>query len=242
MKVQFLWRVDGRQALLCLSDILYEPREGLARIKSRTGWWWVPLSLIVVVTVTVWVYYYATVDLGWYVDQIIHENDGLSLAQQSAVQQSVHRSQLVWAALFKGTAAIFFWYAVQALYLFLASKVAGFEVQSYTAWFGFVAWTSLPSILTPIAACLAYLTAGTHEIFETSIDVTGLATLLGNELPDRWYSVVATVHVTDFWVLGLMIYGITVWTKLSVVKSGCLILIPYVLVYGIWAAIIAIQG
>ncbi|HVA55997.1 MAG TPA: YIP1 family protein [Gammaproteobacteria bacterium] len=221
-------------ALACLGNIFVEPKKALQDIRPHTAWLWYPLVITIALTVAFIVWYYATVDIDWLANQTIAAmGDKYSGDQLEQIRQNFTRSRfLIGGAVFVPISIIVL-NLLQALYLFLVSKIGGYEEQSYGKWFSFSVWTSFPIILSTIASGIAYLFAS-HQTSYYSLDVTSLNTLvfhlpMGNHL----MGVAASVHITTFWVLGLMSIGFAQWTKQSLGKSTVIVLAPWVIIYAL---------
>jgi hypothetical protein len=88
-------------------------------------------------------------------------------------------------------------------------------------------------VLAYIAAAITYLFASTQTSFYTA-DITSLNTLLFHlPMSNHLMGVAASVHLTTFWVLGLMSVGFAQWNKQSLGKSVVIVLAPWVIIYGL---------
>ena len=123
---------------------------------------------------------------------------------------------------------------LQALYLFFVAKIGGYEPQTYGKWLSFSIWTSFPNVLATLAAALAYLFSSAQTSYYT-VDVTSLNTLLFRlPLSHPLAGIAASVHLTTFWTLGLMIVGLSLWSKKSLGKASVIVLAPWVVIYALW--------
>lgn len=219
-----------------LIDIFLEPRKTLQDVRQHTGWLWWPLLLTFGLVVLSLVYYYGTAD--WDVirqqqaDAMSHYN--LTRDQIEKALAGLTRGKIIIQGSI-GVVIIFgLIYLIQALYLFLAAKVVGAEVQGFGSWFSFTAWTYFPAFLGSLATLGAMLAYGKQATF-TSVDVTSLNTLIFKLPMDHsWFNMANSVHLALFWTFALMAIGFSAWSKSSLRKSVAIVTAPYVLIYGIW--------
>ncbi|MHB8404256.1 MAG: YIP1 family protein [Gammaproteobacteria bacterium] len=222
-------------ALACLGNIFVEPKKALQDIQSHTVWFWYPLIITIVLTVAFIVWYYATVDIGWLANQMTAVMAGkYNHGQLDMIRRGFTRSRFLIGSAVGVPLFLIIVYLLQALYFFLVSKVGGYEQQSYGKWFSFSVWTSFPNIIGPVASGIAYVFANPQTSYY-ALDVTSLNTLLFHvPLGHPMMGLAASVHLTTFWTLALMILGFSLWTKKSLGKSSLIVLAPWVVIYAIW--------
>ncbi|MGH8397163.1 MAG: YIP1 family protein [Gammaproteobacteria bacterium] len=222
-------------ALACLGNIFVEPKKALQDIRSHTAWLWYPLIISIVLNVAFIVWYYSTVDIGWLSNQMIAAmGDKYSSEQLEQMRENLTRSRLLIGSAVFLPIFIIIVSLLQALYLFLVSKIGGYDEQSYGKWFSFSVWTGFPMVLSTIASGVAYLFVKQQTSYY-ALDVTSLNTLLFHlPMSNHLMSVAASVRLTTFWTLGLMIVGFSLWTKKSPGKSALIVLAPWVVIYALW--------
>ncbi len=221
-------------ALACLGNIFVEPKKALQDIRPHTLWWLYPIIITIVVVVAWNVWYFVSVDIDWLANQMIAAMaDKYSGDQLEQMRQNFTRKYFLIFGIIGGSFAIVIISLLQALYFFMVSKIGGYEEQSYGRWFNFTAWTSFPNVLAYIAAAITYLFASSQTSFYAA-DITSLNTLLFHlPMSNHLMGVAASVHLTTFWVLGLMSVGFALWTKQSLGKSIVIVLAPWVIIYGL---------
>lgn len=222
-------------ALACLGNIFVDPRKALGDARGHINWLWYPLIITIGLSIAFTVWYYTRVDMGWLADQMTASMAGKYNADElNRIRQSFTRSRMLVGSVIGIPLWIFIVYLLQALYFFLVSKVGGYEEQSYGRWFSFTAWTSFPTIIGPIAAGIAYLFASPQTSYY-SLDVTSLNVLLFHlPMSHPLMSVAASVHLYTFWSLALMVFGFSLWTKKHLTTSAAVVLIPWLVIYGIF--------
>jgi len=225
-------------ALTCLGNIFVDPKKALQDIRPHTAWFWYPLIISIVVVVAWNVWYFSTVDMGWLANQMLAAlGDKYSGDQLEQIRQNFTAKRFLIIGVLGGSLGIIVLSLLQALYLFLVSKIGGYEEQSYGRWFNFTVWTAFPNVLVYIVLAMAYLFASRQTSFYT-VDMTSLNTLLFRlPMGHPLMGVAASVHLTTFWVLGLMSVGFAQWTQKSLGKSAVIVLAPWVIVYAVIIAL-----
>lgn len=227
---------SNASAFSTLLNIFIEPKKALEDIRGHAGWLWYPLLLAVGALVITFVYYYGTTD--W---DVIRQQQADILNTYNLTRDQINqslanltRTKLILQTGIGVTIFIVLIYLIQALYLFLAAKVTGAEVQGYGAWLNFTAWTYFPSFLGSLAALAANIAYGNQSTF-AALDVTSLNTLIFKlPIDNTWFALANSLHLALFWTFALMAVGFAAWTKKSIGKSATIVLAPHVLIYGIW--------
>jgi hypothetical protein len=222
-------------ALACLGNIFVDPKKALQDILPHGRWAWYPLIIAIVISIAFTVWYFSTVDMGWLTNQTLASMSGkYSGDQLDAVRQGFTRGRFLTIGIIASSLVLVVILLVQALYLFFVAKIAGYEPQSYGKWLSFSIWTSFPNVLATVAAAVAYLFASAQTSYY-AVDVTSLNTLLFHlPLSHPMAGVAASVHLTTFWTLALMIVGLALWAKKSLGKSALIVLAPWVVIYALW--------
>jgi hypothetical protein len=219
-----------------LVNIFLEPRKTLEDVRPHTSWLWYPLLLAIGALVVAFIYYYGTAD--W---DVIRQQQADVLSTYNLTKDQIAeslanltRTKLILQTGIGVTIFLFVVYLIQALYLFLAAKVVGADVQGYGAWLNFTAWTYFPSFLGSLATLVANIVYGKEATF-ASVDVTSLNTLIFKlPMDDKWFGLANSLHLALFWSFALLVIGFAAWTKKSLGKSAAIVLAPHVLIYGIW--------
>ena len=223
-------------AFASLLNIFVEPKKAMEDIRGHVGWLWYPLLLAIGALVVTFVYYYGTTDWDVIRQQQADILNTYHLTRDQIDQSlaNLTRTKLIMQTGIGVTIFIVIVYLIQALYLFLAAKVVGGEVQDYGAWLSFTAWTYFPSFLGSLATLAANIAYGKQATF-AAIDVTSLNTLIFKlPIDNAWFGLANSLHLALFWTFALMTIGFAAWTKKSLGKSVTIVLAPHVLIYGIW--------
>ena len=226
-------------AFATLLNIFIDPKKALEDIRGHAGWLWYPLIIMMVVGTGFQLWYFHVVDFSWFVDQSLAPKAAEMTADQlrAAKERMTPGSFSFFTVLF-GTVGVLIWYALQALYFFMAAKLGGYKDQGFGHWFSFISWTSVVGLLGFAASAVFLLTAKDSQISPIDIDVTSLNTLLFHvAYAHKGQALLSSLRLTTFWSWGLMTLGIAQWTGKSLGKSAIVVLLPYAVCYLVWALI-----
>lgn len=222
-----------------LINIFVDPKKAFSDVRGHASWLWYPLLIAVLSTVVMFVWYYSTAD--WDVlkqqsmDYLVAHNydkDTINRAMAGMTRRGLIMQTCIGISVFLAII-----YLVQALYLFLVSKIGGYEAQGYGEWFSFTSWVYLPMVIGNIAFAVTYLISGAHTS-TYALDVTSLNTLIFKTAPDSpWFGLLSNLHLGLFWTFFLMIFGFAQWTRQSLGKSALITLAPHALIYIVWILI-----
>ncbi len=222
-----------------MTDIIASPGKALDEVKQHTSWLWWPLLISLAAAVGVFVYYYSWVDFPWLVDETIRQlpEENRAVAAE-AVRNFMQQGRTMWITVGSVVVVSFIIYALQALYLHLANKMTSGSEIGYGQWFSFSVWINFVSIFASIAALLVILMADSNQLASTSLQPLSLNALLVRASPgDTWHTWANSLSLISVWTIFLGSIGYARWTGASTLKSTVIILLPWVLVFGIWAAI-----
>jgi hypothetical protein len=224
------------------SALLFEPRKAFAEIDARPRYW-VPLLVLILTTVVVAVWYRSVVDLEWVTDRAIRSSSFAKNLTEAQIEQAVQRSAgnrtLGTVATVLGTPiAIVAIGLLSALYLMLAGKVTRVR-RSFKHWFALTWWSALPgAVLTLLGAAFVLLTATTAQIDQTELKPLSLNALFMQKTFDQpGYTLFSSIDLIQLYGLYLGVVGVRAWSGRSWLFSSIFALLPYALIYGIWAII-----
>jgi hypothetical protein len=132
-------------------------------------------------------------------------------------------------------------FALIALYYSVAGRVIE-STASYGKWFAFVVWVSVPRLLAaPLSAVQIVTSHG--RLAPEDLNMVSLNYLLFH-LPasSPWANMAGNVDLTSFWTIALATIGLKAWTGRPLGTCATVAILPYLLVYGLWAAKIAFIG
>jgi hypothetical protein len=222
------------------SALLFEPRKAFAEIDARPRFWF-PLLVLILTTVTIAVWYRSVVDLEWVTDRTIRASafaSRLTEAQiEEAVKRSVNNRTLGTVTTVLGTPiAILLIGLLGALYFMLAGKLSGVR-RSFRHWFSLTWWAALPgAVLTLLGAAFVLLTSATTQIDQADLKPLSLNALFFQKAFDQaGYTLLGSIDLIQLFGLYLSVVGVRTWSGRSWLFSSVFALLPYALIYGIWA-------
>jgi hypothetical protein len=215
-----------------LTQVFYEPSAAFAALKERPRAW-LPLLLLYVAGISMVVWYFQTVDWEWM--QAATLPPDMTAEQREAAGHAMSRGMMMGfgiAGVVIGTLLIF---SLYGFYYWLAGKLASMEL-GFKSGFALVAWASLPSLIGVPLMALQIATSKGQLAFENA-DMLSLNFLLVHAAPHTpWFSIASALKVTDIWVIVLTTIGLRTWTGKSTTTCAIIAALPYVLIYGCWAA------
>ncbi|GGX22100.1 YIP1 family protein [Undibacterium macrobrachii] len=223
-------------AMSVLTKIFIEPKSAFSSLKEHSQPW-LPLALIISSTLALFYWYFATVDFSWLLEHTMSANQNLNAEQKQAMAKMMTKDSMMYSTLggvLIGTPIVF---ALYALYFLLASKIMGSSI-SYGKWFGFSVWVSVPTLIgVPLMAL--QIVSGKGQLAMESLNMLSLNFLITNLPVDHaWASLMNNLSLTTFWTAFLTFVGLRVWTDRGVTSCVITAGLPYVVIYGIWVAIL----
>lgn len=228
-------------ALTILGEMFYEPSSAFAQLKDRSRPW-LPLLLLTFLSAAVMYWFCVTVDFTWFIDHMIAANPDMQKPEaQAAMRRMMTPSTFMMTTVGASLIMTPLITAVIAIYYLIAAKVMGSGI-GYGRWFGFVAWISVPRLLTLPLMALQIATAH-GKIAVEELNMVSLNYLVFH-LPasNHWFGLVNQLDLASIWTMVVSVIGLRVWTGRSSGTCVTVALLPWVLIYGIWAAKIAIIG
>ncbi len=228
------------QALFDICNFIIEPSPTFARLKDKPRAW-VPLLVLIVLTLAITWWYVATLDFAWFREHMLAARGTVKPEERAALAQFLTPNRMLWSTvigIMLGTPVM---YALTAVYYLLAGKVMGAGI-GFGKWFGFAAWTSIPRLLALPLMALQIATSGGRLTMEDANMVSLNYLLLHLPLSNPWASFASNLDLTSLWTMALAAIGLKAWTGRSTAACTFAAVLPYVLVYGIWAAKIVFFG
>ena len=234
--------MSASSPLAAMGNIFVAPGQAYDQIREHTAWLWWPMLLVIATSLGFMAWYMSTVDVHWMMLQTLQHNPmiagKLDADQIQKIAAGTTRNSLLIRSSLGVVIGVPLVYAVLTLYYFLAAKVTGYEVKGYGQWFNFTSWSNMPVIVSTLVSALVYLMRGSHQVLAGDLDWTSLNALFFHQsIGDSWYSLLSGLRLTMFWSIGLSIYGMSRWTRRSMGNTAIVVLLPYVVIYGIWILI-----
>lgn len=221
-----------------MTDIIASPGKALAEVKQHTSWLWWPLLISILLAMGVFGYYYSWVDFPWLVEETIRAVPAETRAESAEpIRQFMKPGQTMWITLIMIVVMTFVIYTIQALYFHLVNKMTlGAEI-GFKQWFSFSVWVSFVGIFGSLAAMAVILMADSNQLASTSLQPLSINALLVHAAPGTpWHTWANSLSLLSFWTIFLAAIGFGRWTGASTVKSWVIAALPWVLIFGIWAA------
>jgi hypothetical protein len=223
-----------------LTDIVAAPGKALDNIKPHTAWLWWPLLISMVLAAGMMAYYFSWVDFQWLVEETIRQQPAERRAEVAdGIRSFMSPGRSTMTTIIAIAVVTLLIYAIQTTYLHLANKLTAGANISWGQWFSFSAWTAFVGVFATLAALVTILMADTNQLSQMDMQPLSMNALLIHAQPgEPWFTWGSSLHLTNFWMLALMSIGFARWTGSSMVKSSVIAVLPWALIFGIWAALI----
>ena len=200
-----------------------------------------PLLAIVLLSVGLQFWYFSSVDIEWLKDHLMSGNAAIQKlpeADRARVMGAMSRNTLLWSSVLGSLITIPAMFAIQALYYLLAGKVTNLQ-KSFVQWFAIVCWSSLPIVLGAIVGAIMLAMHGSNaQMSPSELQPLSLNELFFHRLPSQpGYAFFLSLSVITLLTWGLRVIGVRAWSDRSWVFSTIFALLPFMLLYGVWALI-----
>lgn len=229
-------------AISTLGQVFTDPAKAFESLYERSNPV-LPLLLLIVGSAALMTWYYQVVDMPWMIDQMLASSpQGNDPAARAAMEKFMSPATMT-ATTVAGIAIMLpLILLITAVYFLLSAKVIGSEI-GFGKWFSFAAWAAVPSLLTIPAGAVAILMASNGQLGQNEINPLTLNQLFFHlPMGHRWAGLLDAIHLPMFWSLFVSAVGYQVWTKKSAATSWVVVLLPYALIFGIWALVLALTG
>jgi hypothetical protein len=228
------------QPLIDIGNVILAPSPTFARLKDKPRPF-IPLLVIILVTLAISCWYVSTLDFAWFREHMMAAQGTVKPEARAAMEQMFTPKTMMWMSGAGAVLGMPFICAVSALYYLLAGKAIGSGI-GYGKWFGFSVWTSIPRLLSVPLSVLQILTSGGRLAPEDMNMVSLNYLLLHLPASNHWFGLATNLDLTSVWCIALAVIGLKAWTGRSTGTCVTVAVLPYILVYGIWAAKIAFLG
>lgn len=225
-----------------LVDIIAAPTKALDEVRDHVSWLWVPLGLVIALSIASIVTYFLWVDFDWLIDQSVAEamRAGADPSAEAGIRGFMQQGTMIAVSVVSILVITLLIYVLQSAYLHLVNKVTGNPELRFGQWFALSAWSAFPMVFQALSTfVLMAVTSGRqlgqHELSPLSLQ----SLLLRAEAGSGWAAWGSSITLISFWSIGLLALGIMRWTGASALKAIIIAAVPSVLVFGIWALVIA---
>jgi hypothetical protein len=220
-----------------LTALATEPRKAFDELAQRPRVLF-PLLLTIAVTILLSVWYLAHVDIQWLIEQSIRANPGtanMTDEQLAPAMRFMSRKTFIGSAVVAGVLLPVIFRVLEAVYYLLAGKIVNVQ-QGFKQWWSLACWSSLPQILVAIPGMLGLLLSSTTQMPQDDINPLSLNALFFHKaMGSAGYSLLTSINVLHIASLGLAVIGVQHWSKRSWGFSAVFTLLPFTLIYGVWA-------
>lgn len=221
-------------------DIVASPGKALEEIRHHKAWLWWPLLVSILLAAGLFIFYYNWVDFPWLVEETIRQLPAENRAEAAeGVRQFMQPGRQMWMTIIAVVIMTLVIYTIQATYLHLANKITTSADISFGGWFSFTAWANFVNVFGTLAAVATILLADSNQLTTQALAALSINSLLLHASPgDAWFTWASSLTLIHFWVLFLMSIGFARWTDTAMAKSSIIVVLPWLLIFGIWALMI----
>lgn len=220
-------------------EIILKPNHVFAVLKEKQNWSWIPFFLVIFMTFLPSYLYFDFVDFDWYVNQVVEaQYSDVSPSEQEMFRNSMTHDQVMGFTIFGSLFGSIIINAVLALYLNMSTKVDEENVHSFSDWYGFSWWISLPVGLGALCSLLVILLASDPQLSPTMVNPTSLGFVLGIDMSSDWFTLTQTIRLESFWTMYLIAVGVAQWVRVSSQQAYIIAVAPYAIIWGVWLAFI----
>jgi hypothetical protein len=217
--------------LQTFAALITNPRRAFAELEKNPRFA-IPMILLLAANVGVILWFYASIDVDSFVNQILTAR-GLNAAQRTLAAGFMTRTMLMGSALIGGILGLVVTQVVQAFCFFFIYEF--FDVRrSFRQWFAFTWWCSLPQLIS--AAATAVMLLFSHS----SASVGVLSPFSLNQLfyhfgpEDSGYSLLNSITLVQPLTILLMVIGAHAWSERSWALSVAVVILPRLVLYSAW--------
>ncbi|MES1192638.1 MAG: YIP1 family protein [Steroidobacter sp.] len=227
------------QDLTLLTAMVTTPSSAISSIRERPRFWF-PLIISILLAAGMIYWYYSAVDFEWLKHQFLDnapQMQKLSEAQRQQAMNFMSRNTMMWSGVIGSAVFISVAFVLSATYLLVAGNVSGVRYR-FKQWFALSCWTTFPSILlNTLIVALMRLSSDTTQLLPDSLRPLSLNELFFHRIIGQpGQSLLASADLLSLWPIALMTLGVKQWSQRSWLFSLIVVLLPYVVIYGIWAA------
>lgn len=223
-----------------ITDSFLAPSAAFASIRARPAWAWIALALIALSSAISLYALIGTASPEWIVEQQLQEAGDLKPDEREAA-----RGALIEIAPYTAHIAAFsnvllwpIFCALLALFYFAGERALGATRNGYGAWFGLSAVAMLPQVVNALGLIVLCLTYTGDIPLQLANYASVNALVLGLAPGERAQGLASALSLFYLWSIVLAAIGIRVYSAYGWGKSILLAALPYVLVFGAWAAVV----
>jgi len=223
------------EALKNIGLLFVEPGKAMEAVRARSMLV-LPLVLLLVGTAAVQLWYYQTVDFPWLLDHMFGAQSGMDPDQAEAAKKFMTPGMMAGSSVAGTLIVLPLMLLLQAVYLLLAARVVGNDLP-FGKWFAFATWTSVPSLLLiPVMAARILTTRGGQLAPEALNPLTLNSLVFHVPTGTPYFTLLSSINVVMVWSIVVAAIGFGRWTGKGAGTSYTVAALPYVVIFGAWAA------
>ncbi|WP_196137418.1 YIP1 family protein [Aliikangiella sp. G2MR2-5] len=228
--------------LTIISNLLTSPAQAYKDIQASYSILF-PISLFFVLMVVSTLLYMNSIDFEWFVEyQVEQAGADLSNAEKDAMRANLTMMSPMIQGVIGSVFAVIGYailFALYSAYYVINSNISN-DGYDFKQWFSFLTWSWIPKCLLLVMTIVIILLSDNGQITQDSLNPISLNALFFNLSPGTGMgSLLSNIDLVTFWSWAIMAIGYQTWTKCSTAKAWIITLLPYVVVYSVWAAIAA---
>lgn len=225
--------IAGTSPVGAFTTMFYEPTRAFQQLEDKPKGWF-PALVLIASTCAVMFWYYSMVDFAWLLDQMLSTMK--SAEEREAAAKVMSKTMMQVSTLGSTALGYPLVFAVTGVYLMLVSKALSRGI-SFGKGFALAAWSSVPAILLLPLGAMQILMASSGQLSYSALNPVSLNQLLFHyDIAHPLASLMDTVSLMTFWTMFLLMIGFETWAKVKRSTAILVVLIPYLLVYGLWFA------
>jgi hypothetical protein len=214
------------------------PSAAFAELRERPRFLF-PLIALVVATALVTGWYYSVVDFEWLKDHLFSGNKRMQAmpeADRARAMGMMSKKMMLSSGVIATAIGLPMVLAIQAAYCMLAGKITNVQ-KSFLHWFSLLSWSNIPVLAGVVASMVLLATQSSPvQINPSELQMLSLNELFFHLSPSEpGYSLFSALSLLSLWTWGLAIIGVQTWSNRSWAFSTIFVLLPFVVIYGIWA-------
>lgn len=213
--------------------MFYEPTRTFQDLEARPRSWF-PLLIMIASMAVLMGWYFSVVDFAWLSDQMIAALDTAEEREQAAKFMS--KSVMQWTTVAGALVAYPVVFAIMGVYIMLVSKSLS-QGLSFGKSFALAVWSSVPMILLLPLGALQIILTPSGQLGFSELNPLSLNQLLFHfDTAHPMAGLMDNLNLTTFWSIVLSVIGFEVWARVKRATAVKVVLVPYITIYGLWAA------
>jgi hypothetical protein len=214
--------------------MFHSPGAAFAMLEQRRAAW-VPLVLVMLSTAGLFLWFFSVVDFAWLQERMFAAVPDAAQREQAMklMSKGTMQAMTVGSVLFTVPTIA----ALTGLYFSLVSKVRNSDF-GFGKGFALSLWASVPSVLLLVLGGMQIMLNPDGRLDFSQLNPVSLNQLFFHvEMGRPWASFLDSLSVIIIWNMVLLVIGYQVWARVSRATAAKVVLIPYAVIYAIWAVV-----